>query len=501
MYGVLIIDVYTVHIMESRKDKSMKNEERPRDRGVARSRAAATAVLMVATFMDLMDSTITNVALPTIGKDLNATPEQLEWTLAGYIIAFATLLITGGRLGDIFGHRRIFVIGIVGFTLASLGAALSQTGGLLVAARVLQGGFAGIMMPQVLSSVQVMYAPEERAPVLGLIGALSSLGAVGGLVLGGWLVTVDLFGMGWRTIFLVNVPVGVVIVAAALLLVPRSRSEHPLKPDPGGVLLGGLGVFLVVFPLTDGRAAGWAWWIWAMLTAAPFVIAAFVWQQRRMLKAHGSPLLPLPLFRDRGFASGQLVQVLSSIGNGGYVLILLYYVQSALGFTALAAGLALLPFALGSMAATPLAILATRRMGKWAVLLGGMVQAAALTWVLWTIRANGAALTGWDLTAPLALTGAGMMTLIMPLTTIALESVPTQDAGAASGTLTTFSQVGMVLGVALAGTVFFGILQDTADARDAVTTALRVPIAAYGLAGLAASVTMPDRTEASPQDA
>ena len=501
MYGVLITNVYTVHIVESRKDKSMKNEERPRDRGVARPRTAATAVLMVATFMDLMDSTITNVALPTIGKDLNATPEQLEWTLAGYIIAFATLLITGGRLGDIFGHRRIFVIGIAGFTLASLGAALSQTGGLLVATRVLQGGFAGIMMPQVLSSVQVMYAPEERAPVLGLIGALSSLGAVGGLVLGGWLVTVDLFGMGWRTIFLVNVPVGVVIVAAALLLVPRSRSEHPLKPDPGGVLLGGLGVFLVVFPLTDGRAAGWAWWIWAMLTAAPFVIAAFVWQQRRMLKAHGSPLLPLPLFRDRGFASGQLVQVLSSIGNGGDVLILLYYVQSALGFTALAAGLALLPFALGSMAAAPLAILATRRMGKWAVLLGGMVQAAALTWVLWTIWANGAALTGWDLTAPLALTGAGMMTLIMPLTTIALESVPTQDAGAASGTLTTFSQVGMVLGVALAGTVFFGILQDAADARDAVTTALRVPIAAYGLAGLAASVTMPDRTEASPQDA
>ena len=464
----------------------MKNEARSRDRGATKSRTVATTVLMVATFMDLMDSTITNVALPTIGKDLNATPEQLEWTLAGYVIAFATLLITGGRLGDIFGHRRMFVIGMVGFTLASLGAALSQTGELLVAARVLQGGFAGIMMPQVLSSVQVMYAPEERAPVLGIIGALSSLGAIGGLILGGWLVTVNLLGMGWRSIFLVNVPVGVVLVVVALLFVPRSRSEHPLRPDPVGVLLGGLGVFLVVFPLTDGRAAGWAWWIWAMLAAAPFVIAAFIWQQRRMLKAHGSPLLPLPLFRDRGFASGQLVQVLSSIGNGGYVLILLYYVQSALGFTALAAGLTLLPFALGSMVAAPL---------------GGMVQAAALTWVLWTIWTAGASLSGWDLTAPLALTGAGMMTLIMPLTTIALESVPTQDAGAASGTLTTFGQVGMVLGVALAGTMFFGILQDTADARDAVTTALWVPIAAYGLAGLTASVTMPDRTKALPQDA
>ena len=448
----------------------MKNEENSPDRGATRSRAFATTVLMVATFMDLMDSTITNVALPTIGKDLHATPEQLEWTLAGYVIAFATLLLTGGRLGDVFGHRRIFVIGMVGFTLASLGAALSQTGDLLVAARMLQGGFAGIMVPQVLSSVQVMFAPEERAPVLGIIGALSSLGAIGGLILGGWLVTADLLGMGWRSIFLVNVPVGVVLVAAALLFVPRSRSEHPLRPALAGVLLGGLG------------------------------IAAFTRQQRRMLKAHGSPLLPLPLFRDRGFASGQLVQVLSSIGNGGYVLILLYYVQSALGFTALAAGLTLLPFALGSIVATPLAILATRRIGKWAVLLGGLVQAAALTWVLWTIWTAGASLTGWDLTAPLALTGVGLMTLIMPLTSITLESVPTQDAGAASGTLTTSGQIGMVLGVALAGTVFFGILQDTADARDAVTTALWVPIVAYGLAGLA-SVTMPGRTKALPQDA
>ena len=478
----------------------MKNKERSQDQGVVRSRGVATTVLMVATFMDLMDSTITNVALPTIGKNLEATPEQLEWTVAGYVIAFATLLITGGRLGDIFGHRRIFVIGIVGFTLASLGAALSQTGDLLVTCRVLQGGFAGIMMPQVLSSVQVMFAPEERAPVLGIIGSLSALGAVGGLILGGWLVTADLLGMGWRSIFLVNVPIGVALVVAALLFVPRSRSEHPLRPDLVGVVLGGVGVFLVVFPLTDGRAVGRAWWIWAMLITSPFVIVAFVWQQGRMLKAHKAPLLPLPLFHDRGFASGQLVQVLSSIGNGGYVLILLYYVQSALGFTALAAGLTLLPFALGSMAAAPLAIFATKRLGKWAVLLGGIVQAAALTWVMWTIWTAGAALTGWDVTAPLTLVGAGMMTLIMPLTSITLEAVPTPDAGAASGTLTTFGQIGMVLGVALAGSVFFGILQDTADARDAVTTALWVPIIAYGLAGLA-SVTMPDRTKALPQDA
>ena len=218
-----------------------------------------------------------------------------------------------------------------GITLASLGAALSQTGDLLVAARVLQGGFAGIMMPQVLSSVQVMFAPEERAPVLGIIGSLSALGAVGGLILGGWLVTADLLGMGWRSIFLVNVPIGR----------RTCRGSAPVRTEES-------------FGASAQTRSGWgiAGWRWCLSGRLPayrrprcgvgmvdlghvdnvtLVIVAFVWQQGRMLKAHKAPLLPLPLFHDRGFASGQLVQVLSSIGNGGYVLILLYYVQSALG--------------------------------------------------------------------------------------------------------------------------------------------------------------------------
>jgi EmrB/QacA subfamily drug resistance transporter len=453
-------------------------------------RAAATVVLMVAMFMDLMDSTITNVALPAIGADLGATPVQLEWTIAGYVIAFATLLITGGRMGDIFGRRRVFVIGVLGFTLASLFAALSPSAGVLVASRVIQGAFAGIMVPQVLSSVQVMFKPEERGPILGIVGALSALGAISGLVFGGWLVTADLFGLGWRSIFLVNIPVGVLVVAAALLIVPESRSERPLRLDPVGVALGALGVFLVVFPLTDGRAAGWAWWIWAMLASAPFVIAAFVWQQRGMLSTGGSALLPLPLFADRGFAGGLLVQVLSSAGNGGYALILLFYVQGALGFTALSAGLTLLPIALGSMIATPLALFLTKKLGRRAVLLGGAIQAGAFAWVMLTIGSAGTSLSGWNLAPALAAAGAGMMILIMPQTSIALETVPTADAGAASGTLTTFGQAGMVLGVAVAGATFFGILSDTADPRAAVVAGLQVTIISYALSALA-SLTMP----------
>ncbi|KQV07029.1 DHA2 family efflux MFS transporter permease subunit [Leifsonia sp. Root112D2] len=470
------------------------------------TRVIATIVLMVAMFMDLMDSTITNVALPAIGADLGANPAQLEWTLAGYVIAFATLLITGGRLGDVVGRRRIFVIGVAGFTLASLFASLAQSGDFLVAARIVQGAFAGIMVPQVLSSIQVMFTPEERGPILGITGALSALGAVAGLLFGGWIVTVNAFGLGWRSIFLVNIPIGIVLILAALLVVPRSRSEHPLKLDLVGVLLGAVSVFLVVFPLTDGRQAGWAAWIWAMLIAAPFAIAAFIAHQKRRLARDSSALLPMPLFRNRGFSSGLLVQVLSSVGNGGYALILLFYVQQALGFTALSAGLTILPIALGSMIATGIAVPLSQRFGKSLVLVGGVIQAGAFTWVVAAIAARGSELNGWDLALPLTLAGVGMMLLIMPLMGLTLATIPATEAGAASGTLTTFGQLGMVLGVALAGAVYFGMLGENAtrsSAQGAVTTGLWVPVAAYLLAGLAALALprmTPSRVDA-PRDA
>lgn len=457
------------------------------------NRVWATIILMVAMFMDLMDSTITNVALPAIGEELGATAAQLEWTLAGYVIAFATLLITGGRLGDIVGRRRTFLLGVAGFTLASLLAALAPTADVLVAARLVQGAFAGIMVPQVLSTIQVMFRPEERGAVLGITGALSALGAVSGLLLGGWLVTVDAFGIGWRSIFVVNIPVGILLAVATLVLVPESRSDRPVRLDLVGVLLGATAVFLVVFPLTDGRQAGWAWWIWVMLAAAPVALAAFLLHQRRRAARDDSALLPLRLFADRGFAAGSVVQVLSSIGNGGYALILLFYVQQALGFTPLTAGLTILPLALGSVIATGLAVPLSQRFGKGLVAVGGLVQAGAFAAVLLVIQARGADLSGWDLVIPLAVAGAGMMLLIMPLMGLTLGGVPEDIAGAASGTLTTFGQIGMVLGVALAGSIYFGVAGLAPDqplAQDAVAGGLWVPIAAF-LAATVAAVALP----------
>jgi len=460
-------------------------------------RLGATIILMVAMFMDLTDSTIANVALPSIGHNLHATAAQLEWIIVGYVIAFATLLITGGRLGDIFGRRTSFVIGVAGFTVASLAASLAGSGDVLVAARVLQGAFAGVMVPQVLSSVQVLYRPDERGPVFGIIGALSALGAISGLLLGGWLVTADPFGVGWRSIFLVNVPIGILLIAAAVVFVPDSRSEHPPKLDLIGAALGSAVVFLVVFPLTAGRQAGWPWWIWMMLAAAPGVLTLFIGQQRRRLAKDGSALLALCLFRDRGFASGLLVQVISSVGNGGYALVLIFYLQQALGFSPLSAGLTILPIAIGSIIATPIAMATAKKLGRGAIVAGGLVQAGAFRWTMLTLQTSGSAVSGWDLAMPLGLAGAGMIVLIMPQMEATLAGVADSAAGAASGTLTTMGQIGMVLGVALAGSIYFGVLADAGTPLEAVTSGLWVSIAAYLFAGVT-GLALPRRTVPGP---
>ena len=360
-------------------------------------RLTATITLMVAMLMDLMDSTITNVALPAISTDLGATPTQLEWTLVGYVVAFATLLITGGRLGDIYGRKRIFLVGVIGFTCASVFASLSWDGNILIAARIIQGAFAGIMVPQVLSSVQVMYTPEERGPVFGVIGSLNALGVIAGLLLGGWLVTANLFGTGWRSIFLINVPVGIVVTVMAFLCIPESRSEHPLRLDIVGSALGATAVILLVLPLTEGRAAGWAWWIWTLLIIAPIAIIAFVWQQHRRAAGSGTQLLPLPLFRIRSFSSGLFVQILASIGHGGFALILLFHMQAAFHFTSFEAGLTLMPIAIGSILGTPVAMFLLKKLGTWSVCLGGIMQAAAYLWVMITLEHTGDTLNGWSL--------------------------------------------------------------------------------------------------------
>ncbi len=460
-------------------------------------RAVATAVLIFAAFMDLIDATIVNVALPSIRTDLDGSPAQLEWVVSAYLLAFAMLLVTGGRLGDIYGRRRIFVTGVVGFTVFSLAAALAPTATVLVATRVGQGAFAALMVPQLLSSIQVMYSPKERPAVFGAVGAVSGLAAVVGPLLGGWLVTADLWGTGWRAIFAINLPVGVIIAIAALALVPSSTSERPLTLDLPGVVLATTGVFLLTFPLVQGRERGWPWWIWAMLVGSALVLAVFVRYQSRRERRDGSSLLPMRLFANRGFTAGLVVQSSFQFSLVAFSLTMTIYLQTGLGFTAIGAGLAFLPFSLGAFVGTGIAVPLGVRLGRVIVLVGALTLSGATWWTARAITAQGPLLSGWDLAPVMAVAGVGLGLLVVPLVDIALATVSPGDAGAASGAYSTLQQSGAALGVAVVGVVFFDVIGITftqARLQDAIVAASWVPIIGY-LVCAAATLLLPSRAQ------
>jgi EmrB/QacA subfamily drug resistance transporter len=454
-------------------------------------------VLIFASFMDLLDATIVNVALPSIRTDLDATGAQLEWVVGGYLLAFAVLMITGGRLGDIFGRRRMFVTGVVGFTLGSALACVAPTIGVLLVARVVQGAFAAMMVPQVLSSVQALYAPRERAAMFGVIGAVSGMSAVIGPVLGGWLVSSDAFGVGWRSIFLINLPVGLALVVLALRWVPDTRSEHPLRLDPVGLVLATVGLLGVVYALIEGRDQDWAPWIWAVGVGGALVLAAFVVQQVRRERATGSALLPMRLFGDRGFSAGLVTQGAFQGSLAGFALALTVYVQTGLGWSAIHAGLTMLPFSLGAFVGTAVSVPLGMKLGKVVMVAGAGLQSVATVWVLATIHGQGSSVSTWDLVPALVLSGIGLGLLVVPLVDVALATIPTSEAGAASGAYGTVQQVGAALGVAVIGTVFFSVVgtsYDVGSLRSGLLAACWVAAGGYALAGLA-SLLLPSRAQ------
>jgi len=458
-------------------------------------RGLAIGILLFAAFMDLLDATIVQVALPSIGADLAASEAQLEWIVSGYLLAFAVALITGGRLGDLFGRRRVFLIGIAGFTLASAAAALAWSGDALVVTRIAQGLFAALMVPQLLASVQALFTPRERAPMYGLIGGVSGLAAVLGPVLGGWLVDADLWGLGWRTVFLINVPVGIVIFALAARFVPETRSPRPMRLDLVGVVLLSAVVLAFMVPLVEGQTLGWPTWLWWPVAAGAVLLAAFVAYERRRMHRDGSALLPMPLFANRGFSAGIVTQAAFQGSLNAFTLPFIIYLQVGLGFDALTAGLNLLAFSLGAMLGTAAVIPLVPRLGKWLVTAGAVVMAGGVLWVFAVVSDTGTAFTGWAAAWPMLVAGIGLALLIIPLVDVALATVPVADAGAASGAYSTFQQLGAAAGVAVSTTVFFTIIGDDWS-RQHVLTALQasvwVSVAGFAIAALA-SLLLPSR--------
>lgn len=460
-------------------------------------RGLAVGILLFASFMDLLDATIVQVALPSIRADLGATEAQLEWAVSGYLLAFAVALITGGRLGDLYGRRRVFLVGIGGFTLASAAASLAWSGDALVATRVLQGLFAALMVPQLLASVQALFSPRERAPMFGLIGGVSGLAAVLGPVLGGWLVDADLWGLGWRTVFLINVPIGIVIFALAARLVPETRSARPMRLDLVGVVLLSAAVLSFMVPLVEGRSLDWPAWLWAPVALGVLLVAVFVGHSRRRMRRDGSALLPMPLFADRGFSAGIVTQAAFQGALNAFTLPFSISLQVGLGFDALTAGLNLLAFSVGAMAGTGAVIPLVAKLGKALVAFGAVVMAGGVLWTVAVVAATGADFSGWAALWPMLLSGLGLAFIVIPLVDVALATVPIADAGAASGTYSTFQQLGAAAGVAISTTVFFTIVGDDWS-REHVLTALQgsvgIAIAGFAIAA-AASLLLPGRRQ------
>lgn len=457
-------------------------------------RALAMFVLIVASFLDMLDASILNVALPVIRTDLGASPSGVEWMVGAYDLAFAAVLITGGRLGDIVGRRTVFSIGVAGFTLASALAACAWHGDTdLVVARFAQGGFAALMVPQVLASVQTLYPPAERAGVLGTIGAASGLATVIGPLLGGWLIAADPFGGGWRSLFVINVPIGIALLLAAVRWVPDTRAANPPKLDVLGFVLASATLVVLCYPLFEGPWLGWPGWIWAVFAAVPVLGLLFVAEQRRETARGGTPLVPMHLFTNRGFASGGITIMCFMGSSAGFFLVLALYLQGGLGFSALGAGSALLPFSFGALAGSGIAARLAAKASKAMVILGAGMTAAGLWWLRHTVSAQGGRLSGWDLLWPLAIGGLGLGLSVLPVTDLAVATVDVRNAGAVSGVFTSCQQVAGVLGIAVIATVFFGrVGQDPSFGalHEALLTAVWISIGGFSLTAVA-GLTLP----------
>ncbi|MEV0560020.1 MFS transporter [Dactylosporangium sp. NPDC050588] len=436
----------------------MNNEQRS---NTYRWRWAVLAVVLAAEVMDLLDATIIAIAGPSIRADL-VGPEGgtafLQWLAAGYTLAFAVGLVTGGRLGDIFGRRRMFLAGAAGFTLMSLLCAIAPGPASLVVCRILQGLAGAVLIPQGLGLIKAAFPPEQIGAAFGAFGPVMGLSAVCGPILAGVLVDADLFGTGWRMIFLINLPVGVAALIGAWLVLPRPTpgDEAKLRLDLTGTVLLSASLLLLVFPLVQGRELGWPWWAWAMMALAVPMFWGFQRYQQRLHREGRSPLIEPSLLAKQRFTAGLLVGLIFFAGLMGLTLILSIYLQLGLGFSPLRAGLTQSPWAFGTAVGAVAGHVLSAKLGGRRLLVGGTaVLAAGVVALLVTLTVTDGPVSSVALLPSLLVLGVGMGCSMAPYFDIVLAAVDEHEVGSASGTLTAAQQVGGAIGVAALGTAFF----------------------------------------------
>ncbi|HEX8446924.1 MAG TPA: MFS transporter [Sphingomonas sp.] len=427
-----------------------------------RARTLAFVTLTIAFVMELVDGTIVNIAIPSIRADLGASPTAVQWMVAGYAVAFAMLLVTGGRLGDMIGYRTMFVGGMAGFTITSVMCGMAATPTQLVLARLLQGATAACMGPQVMALVQLLYPPQERIKALSLFGVLGGLSAVLGPIVGGALIDADIAGLGWRSIFLINVPIGVAGIVAGRALLPRGASPDAIRIDWIGNAVLILLMFSLILPMVEGRELGWPWWIFALLALAlPLAALLHGHLKRRMARA-GSALLDPAMFRERSFANGLLTSTVFATAGGGLLIVLTLLLQVGLSLDPFVAGLVHVPFAVG--VGLGVGLLGRRvlpRLGRSVLAAGATAMAVGVLGLWWAV-ANDAGLVAIGIA--LLVAGLGMGTCAGPLSPIALSRVDTRHAGAAGAALGTVQQLGSAIGAASIGALFFATAHGATEA-------------------------------------
>jgi MFS family permease len=414
------------------------------------------AIVVAAQFMFGVDAFIVNVAIPTIAVDLHATPAQIESVIAIYLIAYATLVVTGGRLGDIHGTKNVFLAGVLGFTATSLWCGLAQSGAELIVARLAQGATAALMVPQVLATLHLLFTDDQRSRAFAIYGIVLGLAGAAGFLLGGLLVTLDLAGTGWRSVFFVNVPCGLAIAAAAWRIMPSVPRRAGTRLDIKGSMVLFAGLLCLIGPLLFGHDVGWAPWLWAVMASGGVILVAFLRFEHAVARAGGMPLIDLTLLTDAAFLRGLGAAFFFFVANLSFYLVMTLFMQRGLKIPPLAAGLAFIPLALAFVVASRHSGARARHHGTKVLIEGCALQIAGLA----TLALVAACV---DVPTPLALAftmiifGYGQGLVMAPLSGAVLSTVRPAAAGSASGIYGTTAQIGNAAGVAAIGAVFFAV--------------------------------------------
>jgi EmrB/QacA subfamily drug resistance transporter len=425
------------------------------------------AIILTAVFMQLLDTTITMVGVPSIQKSLNGSFGEIQLVVAGYMLAFACVLVTGGRLGDTYGRKRMFLWGMAGFTIASAVCGAAPDVLTLICARVVQGMCSGLMFPQVLGIIQVVFGKDQRAKAIGFYGATIGLATILGPVTGGGLIDLNIAGWGWRSIFFINVPIGVVALALGVAMIPESRSATAGRIDVPGALLLGAGLFLLVLPMVIGRDEAWPAWSFGCLAVSPFVLATFSAYERNRTRRDDGPLIDTTLFRQRPFTLGLVACLVFFTGIPSFFMVLLLTLQVGLGYSPVKSGAVTLGFAAAVAIGSARSTAVTKKLGTRVLVLGCALMILGQLGVIGVMFWVGTGLRGWQLLLPMFVAGLGGGFFIAPVTSVVLAGITSRDAGSASGALATVQQVGAALGIAVVGVVFFGLLGVNASTSSA----------------------------------